>query len=218
MGGWTRTYNSRPSFVGDERSVTREPGGRQIDWDYITDAYRTTVKRVVLNGAVAADAVAITVDALTVALKPGDLLWFGQAKEFVRVTAPAAVGATSVTVEAVPTALEDNDEAIVGGSGSKVVPAGTVMAELSSGKLVPRAIRPGSETAIGILETNATEDSRTDALSGYGLIVGGVLYENLLPEASGSPAVINSTYKTELQAAGVGTGFAFRQFSDNSGS
>jgi hypothetical protein len=90
------------------------------------------------------------------------------------------------------------------------------MAELSGGKVVPRLNRPGSETSIGILETDATEGDKSAALSGYGLIVGGVVYENLLREATGGPpAVIPSAYKTELQTAGVGTGFGFRQYSDN---
>ena len=44
------------------------------------------------------------------------------------------------------------------------------------------------------------------------------MYENLLPEASGDPLAISSTYKTELQTAGVGTGFAFFQYADNTGS
>jgi hypothetical protein len=80
---------------------------------------------------------------------------------------------------------------------------------------VPRAARPGSETSIGLLTTEALEDSQAAGLSGYGLIVGGVVYENLLPEASGTPATINATYKTELQTAGVGTGFAFVQYGDD---
>ena len=62
------------------------------------------------------------------------------------------------------------------------------------------------------------EGNRSHALSGYGVIIGGSIYENLLPEASGDPAVIDSTYKTELQTAGVGTGFAFFQYSDDTAS
>jgi hypothetical protein len=41
-----------------------------------------------------------------------------------------------------------------------------------------------------------------------------VLFENLLPDASGSPAVLPAAYKSELQAAGIGTGFAFEQYAD----
>ena len=216
--GRTTSYVSAPAFIGDPASITREPGGRQVDWTYITDAYRSGNEIVKLSAAALADATSISVDALPVALPVGTLLYFASAKEFARVTAPAAAGATSVTVEALPTALEDDDEAVVGGTGHLTIPAGTVMAELASGKVVPRAIRPGSETSIGLLETAADQTSRSDALSGYGLIIGGVIFENLLPDATGSPAVINSTYKTELQTAGVGTGFAFRQYGDDSGS
>jgi hypothetical protein len=213
------TYNvSTPAFVADHHSINRLPTGRQIDWDQVGDSYRDTAEIVKLAAAALADATSLTVDALPVAIQAGTNLYFGQSKEFARVTANAAAGATSLTVEALPSALEDDDEATLGGLGEKTIPAGTVMAALSSGKMVPRAALPGSETAIGILEATAVENSKSAALSGYGVIIGGSLYENLLPEASGSPAVINSTYKTEMQTAGVGTGFAFFQYADNTAS
>ena len=214
MGRTTYT-NSTPAFVADPGSMTRN-GGRQIDWRYVSDAYRSGAKTVQLNGAAAANATSITVDALPIALQIGQLLYFGQSQEFARVTAYAAAGATSVSVEALPQALEDNDTATVGGSGAKRILAGTVVAEMSGGLLVPRADRPGSETATGILATDAVEGDRSAALSGYGVYVGGVVYENLLPDSAGS--TLNSTYKTELQTAGVGTGFAFLTWADDSGS
>ena len=79
--------------------------------------------------------------------------------------------------------------------GHKVIKAGTAMVQLANGKIVPRAIRPGTEEAIGLLISTADEKSQTDALTGYGIIVGGVIYENLLPEAV-------ATYKTELNTNG----------------
>jgi hypothetical protein len=289
--GWTQENISRAAFIADPSSVSREPGGRQIDWDQVGDAYRSSKETVKANGAAAAGATAITVDALPIKVQAGQLLNFGTyapvtvttsgaaaaatalpvtalsgpipsgtvlnftgAGEFAvltadaaagatslavealdatienadtalfpggtiqaRVTANAAAGATSLTVDELQFAVADNAEAIIGGSGSKVIPAGTVMAELTGGKVVPRAARPGSETAIGLLETGAAEDSKSDALSGYGLIIGGVIYENLLPDAAGG-TTISSTYKTELQTAGVGTGFAWRTYADDTGS
>lgn len=216
MGRTTR-YSSRPGFVADEHSLQRIPGGRQVDWSYVTDAYRRGALKVKLSAAASATDTSITVDALPAALSVGMLLYFGQSGEYARVSAPAALAATSVSVEALPADLEDNDEATIPGTGDagKTIDAGTVMCELSSGKLVPRAIRPGSETSVGLLETDASEMDTAAALSGYGIIIGGVIYENLLPDATGSPAVISSTYKTELQTAGVGTGFAFFQYGDN---
>jgi hypothetical protein len=207
-------YNvSTPGFVGDWGSIARLPTGAQIDWPAIGDGYRDTAEVVKLAAAALADATELTVDALPVAVPAGTNLYFGQSKEFARVTANAAAGATSLTVEALPSALENDDEAIIGGGGSKVIPAGTVMAALASGLVIPRAAVTGAETAIGILVSSANEGSRSDAKSGYGLLIGGAIYENLLPEAAGSPAVIDSDWKTELQAAG--TGFSFHQYSDN---
>lgn len=69
--------------------------------------------------------------------------------------------------------------------------------------------------AIGLIETGANEDSDTDALTGYGLLIGGVFYENMLPDASGSPKVLPSAYKAELQTVGVGTGFSWQTYADN---
>jgi hypothetical protein len=101
-------------------------------------------------------------------------------------------------------------------TGKKEIAPYTVMCEVASGKIIPRADRAGAETATCLLEAGAVEDEPTAALSGYGIIVGGIFYENLLPDAAGGPPkVLPTAYKTELQAAGVGTGFAFEQYGDN---
>lgn len=203
--------NTVPGFIADQASVQRNTG-RQIDWAQVPDKYRTTAVLVKLNGNVSVDATSITVDALSGAIPAGVNLHFGEAKEFVRTTAAAAAGATSITVEAVPTALEDNDEAYYGGTGSKVIPAGTAMAELSSGKIVPRVDRPGSETATGLLASSAAEDDESAASSGVGLVVGGVIYENILPSyVAGEPW---DTIKGELNTAGVGF-FIWESYADD---
>lgn len=210
----TTSTLSRPPFVADRGSINKNTG-RQIAWEYITDAYRYGSATVQANGAAAAAATSITVDALPIALDTGTLLHFGGSGEFARLTAPAAAGATTITVEALPNGIEDNDTATVMGTGSKSIPAGKVMAEMTDGRLVTRAERPGAETASCILETPAVEDDPTAAKTGYGCMIGGVLFENLLPDASGSPAVLPADYKTELQAAGVGTGFAWERYEDS---
>lgn len=177
----------------------------------------------------AADAVAgdtsLTVEALdgviadaTTALFPGGTI---QA----RVITFAAQGATSLVVDELQFAIADEAVAVLGGSGPRSILPGTWMCELSTGKIVPRSIRPASETTIGLLESGASEDDSvsngTGAFSygagmktGYSVIVGGVVYENLLPESTGTPPLANSTYKTEVQTAGVGTGFSFQQYGD----
>jgi hypothetical protein len=100
-------FVSRPAFVLDPHSITRE-SGRQIDWGYVPDDYRIGGQVVTMNGAASAAATSITVDPLPVALTVGMNLYFGQSQEFARVTAPAAAGATTVSVESLPQALEDN--------------------------------------------------------------------------------------------------------------
>lgn len=208
----TTTDVSRPPFVVDHSSTIRDTG-RQIDWDALDERYQYNSFAVVADGVSAQGATALTVEALERAIPAGTVLRFLGATEYARTTAAAAAGATSIDVEALVNAVEDGDIAYTGGSGGKFVPAGTVMDLLASGKIVPSAMASGGVTAYGVLVTNADEDSRTDALTGYGVFLGGLFYENLLPEASGSPAVIDSNWKTELLARG--SAWQFLQYADN---
>lgn len=209
--GYTDHYDETLPFVANEHSLVRAPG-RQIDWTAVHIRFGGDAVLVKLNGAVSVDDTEITVDALSGAVPANTNLHFGESKEFVRTTAAAAAGATTITVEAVPTALEDNDEAYYWpGSSAKRVPAGTVMAQLSSGKIVPRAYRPGSETATCILESTAVEEAGVNDV-GHGVIVGGVIFQNLLPDYANASF---STFKTELSAAGVGIGYVWQTYSDN---
>jgi hypothetical protein len=136
----TRTtyYPSRAAFIVDLQTITRDMGGRQIDWPNVADSYKNA-------------------------------------------------------------------------EGKKVLPAGTRVGELlGAGKISPRVVT--TNPAFGILETDAVEGDLVAPLSGYGVIRGGHLYENLLPGATGSPAVIASAEKTELAANSMG--FLFSQYGD----
>lgn len=96
--------------------------------------------------------------------------------------------------------------------GKKYVPAGTVVGELlGTGKISPRVVT--TNPAIGILESEAVENDPVAAITGYGVLTGGVFYENLLPDATGSPRTLAAAIKTELNANG--TGVAFEQFGDS---
>lgn len=212
----TTTYpTSRAPFVADRDSLDYD-GGHQVDWANVGEQYRQTPGQIVTTGAgAAAGATSIPVSALTVAIPSGTVLNWTGSGEFSITTAAAAVGATSLTVEALDAAIEAADTATFAGSGAKTLKAGTVCGTLlGSGKISPRAASTNPATCI--LATDAHEDSKVDARTGYGVILGGVLYENLLPEATGSPKVILAAMKTELQTAGVGTGFAFLQYADSS--
>jgi hypothetical protein len=93
-------------------------------------------------------------------------------------------------------------------TGKKVLPAGTVVSELANGQLVPtEGGVGGAGGAVGILVSNAVEGAPHHALSGYGVIVGGVIYEELLPHD------ITAAMRTALDEAG--TGFAWETYSDN---
>lgn len=209
----------KPPFVVDANSVVRN-SGRQIDWANVPDKYRMGAVAVTLTAAANAAATALVFTALTGEIPAGSLLYFGEASEFARLAAKAAAGTTTVTVDALGTTIESGDVAYYGGTGAKSIPAGKVMVELTSGKLATRSDRPGSETAVGLLATNAFENSPSDALSGYGVIIGGVIYENLLPDATAGATTgsLTTAYKTEMMgstSSPASTGFVFEQYADN---
>lgn len=211
----TTTRTATQAFIADPNSIDRNQG-RQIDWPNVGNNFRQVPGQVVTTTAIAAAAAtSVAVSALAQALPSGTVLNFlPGAGKFAKLTANAAAGATSLTVEALPTALASGDTAVVAGSGPKTLKAGTVVGELlGTGKVSPRVVT--TNPAIGLLETDAVEDDLQDAASGYGVIVGGVIFENLLPDATGGPPkVLASAVKTELQTAGVGTGFAFQEYQD----
>lgn len=176
-------------------------------------------KEVQLTANAAKGATSITVAALDTALAGGEIATVPVVRQVLRVATAADVGDDSITVDAADMPIESGDVAYYGGTiGStgrgRFIPAGTVLAELASGKVIPRAVVTGAETAIGLLETNADELQTTDAMTGYGVLRAGMIYENLLPEADGAtPSVIPTGWKTELRARGGA--WQFDQYSDN---
>ena len=109
----------------------------------------------------------------------------------------------------VPASYENAD-------GVKELKAGTVLSVQADDTAFPRAAADvattPAHTAQEILQSGAREDSETDALTGYGTIVGASIYENLLPDFGNADF---GTFKTELEDAG--TGFTWRTFADNRG-
>lgn len=96
--------------------------------------------------------------------------------------------------------------------GKKWLKAGTpVGTALGSGKMGPRV--DTTNPAVGLLATVAVEGEPQAAKTGYGLITGGMVFENLIPGASGTPATLPQDIKDELAANG--TGFAWRTYVDN---
>lgn len=172
-------------------------------------------KQARITADAAVGAVAVTVEALDTALTNGNTATIPATRKTLRLSAPALVGALSITVDGADMALEIGDFAFFGGDhieagrGRYIYP-GTVVDLLPNGRVVPSAMNGAGLTAYGILETGADEDSRTDAITGYGVICAGYLYENLLPEEA--IGVINTTWKTELRARGGS--WMFTQYQD----
>lgn len=204
-----------PPVVVDRHSLDVD-GGHTIDWPNVPEDFRQKPGQTVTVGAggAAGGAVTVPVEALKRAITAGTTLSFGGAK-FARVNAPAAAGAVSVSVDALPTALVAGDKAVIPGEGPKSIPAWTAMgagaaANGGNGPLYPRVA--GTNPATCLLATAAVENSRNDARSGYGVALGGVFYENNMPDATGSPRALPAAIKNELAAAG--TGFAWRRWQD----
>lgn len=95
-----------------------------------------------------------------------------------------------------------------GVAGVRKIPAGTVVAIGATGLIVPAAA-DGSNAPFFLMRTDAEEDSRVAALSGYGVITAGNVYETLLPDASGSPRVLTANQKT-----GLGPRFVLQAYGD----
>lgn len=217
--GRTITNSSTAGFVVDPASVDRNDG-RQIDWSLVGEERRETpgnaiVSVVVGAAGAAAAATSAPVAALTAPIPSGTTLDFGGAK-FARLTAPAATGAVALTVAALPTALVSGDTATYAGTkgtGNKVLRAGTAVGETLSGtgEISPRVVT--TNPAIGFLASDAVENEVTAPRSGYGVVVGGIVYENLLPDAVAG--VLPAGIKTELNTAGASKGFLFQTYADN---
>ncbi|RJQ32797.1 MAG: hypothetical protein C4589_00245 [Peptococcaceae bacterium] len=211
-------YNVKPAFVVDPNSIARN-SGRQIDWDNLPDSYRQGAVTATAATNAASGATQIQVAALAGAIPVGTVLYFGEVGEFARLSASAAAGTTQLPVDATGTTIESGDAAIYPGTGAKMIPAGQAVCELTGGKIIPRVNRPGSEVCLGFLETTAIENEPGHSKSGYSVIVGGVLYENLLPDATAgaTTGTISQDYKNELASAtnGNAVGFAFEQYQDN---
>lgn len=165
-----------------------------------------------LSADAASGATSLAVEALDAGIESGDTATFPGGTKAARATATAAAGATSITVDELPLPIADDDTAIITGVGYKMIPAGTRMGDAgTNGRIYPRVAT--SNPAKMVLATNAREDGEYGASHSYGVFLGGVLWENLMPGATGTPKVIPSAEKTELAAAGCF--FTFKQHRDS---
>lgn len=93
--------------------------------------------------------------------------------------------------------------------GNVELKQGLVVSLDANGQIIPRDSGNG-DVAQGLLATSANENSDDDSLSGYGLIRGGVVIEDMIDLDGGTL----STVKTELQD-NSDYGFEFVTYSDD---
>jgi hypothetical protein len=192
-------------YVVDESSLERA-GGHQIDWTSVTntDADGTKyIKAGTVVGStsagllqprafsVAPTSIVVSSNVATVTLADHGF----SAGEYVTISgANESYVNGTFEIASVP----DADTFTYATTGADATASGTITM---------------SRRAIGILETDATQNAPAASLSGYGLLVGGVLYETLLPDATGSPLALPAAYKSELAAAGCT--FKYTSYADS---
>lgn len=204
-------------FVVDMMSLIQDTG-QQIDWTLSGVArFRRGAFQVIIDDAsIAQGDTTVGVEPLLYALPKGSVVDFGTGDVLV-LTAAAAEGATSITVNPVHSTIADNAVGYAVQEGYRDaghrIPAGTIMARNATNhKLFPRVLVTGAETAECVLLTDAKDDSKTDSLTGYGVTYGGILYENFMPDAVVATGLVSSTYKNEL-----GARFVWRRYRDSRG-
>lgn len=197
--GLTTYALSRVRGVADESSIERA-GGHLIDWSLIT-AEADGEKRVKgltvmgrkVDGKLVPRSVAKTLTSVVVSSNVATVTLVGHG--FAVGDQIYVSGANLSYVNGLKTVatVADADTFTFAATGSNASATGTITAAYQ---------------AVGLLETNAAQNAGSHALSGYSLIVGGVFYENLLPDAAGTPKVLPTQYKTELATSGCSIKFA----------
>jgi hypothetical protein len=202
----------RPDFLVDPGSADRN-AGRKVDWSKVADTYRDTPGFNVTIGAggAIAGATTVPVSALSAPLPAGSRLILTGANagdiQF-RTTAAAAAGAVSLSTEALPEAVTAADVYFFEGSGGKRLPHGEpVQEDPTTGLVHPAAdAASGATSAVGLLEGPALENDLAAPLTGYGLVVGGVVWRDLVPHL---------TANKEAALKVNGTGFKFEDYDDS---
>lgn len=167
-----------PRWAGDFRGPeSLIPGGARVDASQFRG---TDAVQVVADGTAAIDATTITVDALSGPIPSGTILDFG-AKKFAQLTADAAAGATSITVEALATALADNDAAWYAGVETKAIRSGTLVGRTFAERTAGTALGPAAsgDEEVFLVAFDVTDASKNPDVELYR--PGRVVFENFLP-------------------------------------
>jgi hypothetical protein len=84
-------------------------------------------------------------------------------------------------------AWDEVDASFDGADGKAFIPSGHPVTDAADGKRIIPVVAANDENAWGLLEGPAHEDDEVSGaapLTGYGVIVGGVVYEQLIPGLS----------------------------------
>lgn len=151
------------------------------------------------NGAAAAGATSLTVDALPVAIPSGTELRFGNVVAVVG--ADAAAGATSLTVGALGGAVADNAQAIYDAEGSNVLPAGSLVgrtfAEQAAGDPFGAAADADDEVFFTLRDVDLDETDEVELVR-HGTLIKINFVPNWDGVSSALKAKVRASYQTIL--------------------
>jgi hypothetical protein len=193
------TSEFMPEWLGSPPDGNHSlPGGIMLD-ETLFLAEDAVVVTVGAAGALA-DATEVPVDALTGAIPAGTLLDFGSNK-FARLATAAAADDVTLDVDAIPTALVDNDTATYAGTKRLIVPSGTVIgrtfAERDTADKFGPAAAADDEVFIVL------HDVDFDLHGGEAAVLfHGIVYENNLPGwddlAAAVQALVRDRFTTSI--------------------
>jgi hypothetical protein len=194
MATTTSRNLSRLRFAADETSLERL-GGAQIDWTRVT-AVDADNRKVVPSGTVMSR---VTASGLLVPRSATFALTNVSVSSNVATATSVAHGLTtgdSITVSGASLAYVNGVKTVTVTDANTITFPATGANASATGTIV------GARVAVGILETDAHDQAPADSLSGYSLLGGGVVYDNVLPDATGTPKAVPAAYKAELATAG----------------
>lgn len=126
-----------------------------------------------------------------------------------------------------PAALLDYYTKTANGCDQLCIPTGTVMVLAAAGSvdgvgetyMYPRWIDAGNTGAYGLLIGTACENAPADALTGYGIVVGGVVADNVREDyydiaGAGKPAVNPNLAAWKAEFVTNGAGFRWRNYTN----
>lgn len=203
----TTNYLTRARAIVDETSLERTPGV-QIDWASITadaDGAKRVKAGTVLSRMASGKA---------------------QPRSFSQSITSLSVTSNVATATKANHGYSVGEQIYVSGSSLSYANGLVTIATVADANTFTYAATGANASATGtivasraateILETDATDQNLAESYSGYGSIVGGVLYANLLPDATGTPKVLPAQYLTELKNANCT--FKFQQYANTQAS